>query len=425
MRVTVTRDGGTSPPPPSHRGNPTPMVTNMQKHRPLVLIAISALCACSLAGQPSGESERTSQTSEAVTPASGSKPWLVIKCMASDNTSEPAHMDYNAMFSAGGGGVVDYYNNQSYGFADLSGTVVAPQWINSGFTQQQINGNGSEKNIEQCIDLGLDVYGYNANNFYGFIALYNVVAYAVGGISVNIVGRSGPITNAVLADLWTSPRIFAHEMGHGFTLGHSYGDQSGPYGDSYDIMSAANVLSFETSSCSAAWCGSGCSNDGCPASCSGVTANDCWAGPGLNIWNRVQLGWGAFNGIPFAAITASTPVNSTVSLVPRNHPEMWNPSSGLFMGYLIVPNANGLYGYTIEFITADGWERGITWPGGPAAPVMVIHKVYAGNSTPYLVQESGGVQSDFSHPYTDSTGIKIALRSIQGSPPSATVVISY
>ncbi len=154
----------------------------------------------------------------------------------------------------------------------------------------------------------------------------------------------------------------------------------------------------------------------------------CDTGPGLNIWNRMMLNW--IQSSPVAGIakyrlyaTPSWPATytQTFTVAPRNHPELATvpngSASGVWLG-LIVP-AHQDSGYSVELVTPDGWERGIT-----NAPVLLVHRVYLASSTPYLLTEVGGAQSDTRHPFDDGV-VRIALTGMQGSPRRATVRVSY
>jgi hypothetical protein len=348
----------------------------------------------------------------------------VVLCKPSDYDVVPPKETfafYKNLFTPGTGGIADYFHDQSGGHVDLSGTVVT-DWTtttDTSFVNPQDNGRRDldptltgDEQVSHCVNTqsGLPNFG----SFYNYIAVWNVIVGVGGGIPTNIAGRTVP---AVKMNVGANMVYFAHEMGHGYTLGHSYNDTfnncgggPGEYCDPYDIMSALNVYNYSGNVCFQ------------PPDFHGNYVSDCSAGPGMNLWNKINLGWStsvAGNGFAGTGAFATTPwpqnFDQSIPIAPRNHPEM-NNWRGIY-----VP-AHKEYGYTVEFVTADGWEQGIL-----NAPVLLVHRVFNNNATPYLVTETGGVQTDFTHPFTESNegSLSIALTGISGSPPVATVHVKY
>jgi M6 family metalloprotease-like protein len=369
------------------------------------IVGCIALGACS-----SGAGEEPSAKSSAAAVFEGtpppSTPWLVVLCKVADYPQVPVDRSFYTKLLAtpGTGGLFDYWHDQSYGHVDLTGTVVTDwtttadtsqigsdgqRWINNGVTGDQ--------RVTDCINT--QTKNYDVNKFYNVMAIWNVAVGAQGGLNETIGGKNFP--NAVKMDVGSTPSGFAHEMGHGYGLNHSYGDvlancgaggPDGQYCDGFDIM------------------GGGGSYIGTGTTC--VPNVTCYTGPGLSFWNRYELGWSK-NVVTTPAWPAT--YSQTFTMAPRNHPEI-DQTLGL-----IVP-AHQDSSYTVEFISNDGWESGI------AKPYLAVHRVYnqAGNTnrTPYQLFDQGGWQGDFTHPFDDGS-VRISLLGMSGSPPLATVRVSY
>lgn len=381
-----------------------------------VLLCVGA-GACS-DGRLASKKEAVAAVEQAVVQPPQSTPWLVVLCTPSDNTTPPAYASQNVytnlFATAGMAGVFDYWNAESYGKVDLTGTVVTP-WASalntadgSPKTTAQISADAKTgndvQNLLDCVNTQRSRPDFDT--FFNYIGLYSIAVNAkdVGGVTIGSGCPNKPCRPLVgiLLDIGSSPNFIEHEMGHGYTLGHSFNDtlvncgggNSGVYCDPYDIMS--NTGHYYVGSLCINW----------PQDNHG-----CWTGPGLNLWNRYELGW-----IKNLVSTAGWPNSyaGTFSLAPRTHPE-----STLSLGLLVPAHQDS--GYTVEFVTGESWDQGIS-----NAPVLLVHRYYNnGNATPYLLSETGGVQVDFSHPFNEGV-VTIALQGIsQSSPPYATVRVSY
>jgi hypothetical protein len=368
-----------------------------------------------------------SSTEQALTSVNGNTKWLVVLCQIPNTPAPPASATqayYQKLFAtSGAGGVFDYWSDQSYKRVDLTGTFVT-NWMTSPDSPATINAlvaqgrPGRGQLIADCVNtvasqpasaLGGTAFG----SFFNYVALYNwetdngdsgqpVPKAEVGNASATIAGRSVP---AVLGGVSDAPQAFEHEMGHGFGLNHSYRDTlqncgggPGEYCDLFDNMSEPVSYSFNSS-----WC-------------SPVGAN-CNTGPGLDMWNRHKLGWTLENS---ESGTPAWPNNygsytQTFTLASRGHPELVNGTTPMMLFVEAHQDSN----YTVEFVSSDGWDRGIA-----IAPSIHLDRIYNGNDTPYALFEPGGLQMAPGQPFNEGS-VKIALQSIQGSPPTATVRVSY
>jgi hypothetical protein len=369
---------------------------------------------------PESAPEVTETVANAVTQPPKSAKWLFVLCTASDYATIPPG-DTQAFYqkllaTPGTGGLADYWKSQSNGNVDITGSVVTNwtptsdtsvvgsdgrRWINPNLSAQTV--------IQDCVNTqsGRSDFG----SFYNYVAVWNVIVGSQGGIGTTIAGKT---VNALKMDVGADGPYWQHEMGHGFTLGHSRDDTfgscsggPGEYCNPFDDMSALNWRNTNPM-----FNGPLCINTytGAPFT------SDCRFGPGLDLWNQMQLKWTVRT---FATAAWPNSFNSTVTLAPINHPEL----TANWMGLYVPAHQNS--GYTVEFITRDGWEAGIS-----QAPVLVVNRVFSGDATPYWVTAQGGSQVDFSHPFIESNpgggGVSISLVGINsGNPPTARVAIAY
>jgi hypothetical protein len=101
---------------------------------------------------------------------------VVVLCKFTDLTQEPKQPSYFAqLFSDAGigkGGLLDWYNDVSYGQLSISGTVIAgDRWYSLGMTRYQWAGLNRLDKIVACANQAAgDV---NFNDYYGVIAIFN------------------------------------------------------------------------------------------------------------------------------------------------------------------------------------------------------------------------------------------------------------
>ncbi len=204
----------------------------------LLILLCAAVSSCSGTSPSSGAAnDQVATVEEAVQAPPQSTPWLVVLCKASDYQTVPAGLDvgfFRRLFATRGtGGLLDYWRDQSYGNVDLTGSVVTdwatgpnPSYIasdgNRWIAARPPNSPGSitgQQVIQDCINTQQGKQDFS--KFYNVIALYNVLVGTQGGIGAVVGGKTFPA--AVKVDVGTAGMtVLAHEMGHGYTLGHSF-----------------------------------------------------------------------------------------------------------------------------------------------------------------------------------------------------------
>src|SRR5262249_12011256 len=146
------------------------------------------------------------------------------------------------------------------------------------------------------------------NRFYNVVIVWNT-PIDMGSATITLPGTSRQVV-AVQADNASPQTGIMHEMGHGYTLDHSFGDTTGEYGNPWDIMSALNVFAYPDT-----W-----GPDGCPANYDThkYSVDPCEAGPSLNAWSRYLLGWLTGDHVYTwkGAMAAGGDVTETIDLLP-------------------------------------------------------------------------------------------------------------
>jgi hypothetical protein len=328
--------------------------------------------------------------------ATGTAPWLVLKCKFHDLPNQvwtgASDAAIQQMFTTAGSGqqdysqknIVDYWNVVSNGFVDISGSFAPSGWatLPAGDTTTGWSSAGTEEYASECVK----AWGYTSSlqNYYGVVVIMNGSENDLGCLEGRrlmhphgvlpagygaVAACPGPMTNGNTP--FVDGSHIQHEMGHGFGLTHAhatydasvypntyaqnwddeYGlgcpDPQGDYGDGWDVM--GNFFgSIQTPN--------------------GLT------GPSLNAVHLLQLGW-METARRFTYI-GGTP---TVTLVPVNLPNPAAPS-GEYRVARVPIKASAQHYYTVELMSASNMNAGIA--GNPVAqvvPAVVIHEVNALN----------------------------------------------
>lgn len=128
-------------------------------------VALAAAAAATVAGL-------VVQSSGAL-PITGTKPWVVVLCNFTDDTSTPQTVAYYQQMFAGapnGDGLKEYFNDVSYGNLKIDGTVVR-DWKTLSMTRYQYSGLNRFHKIETCAQAhDADV---NFKNFFGVFVMTN------------------------------------------------------------------------------------------------------------------------------------------------------------------------------------------------------------------------------------------------------------
>ena len=230
----------------------------------------------------------------------------------------------------GTGGAADYWADQSFGAISLSGSSVHG-WYRStmSLTTSQDPNTQRWQRIAGCVDAARA----DARDPYTAPAGTRTVVYMDKCVDSGFQG-------SVLMDPCAPWLAFAaHEMGHGYSLDHSFSNRStdAEYDDPWDIMSAMNVHWFD-----------------------GVYPR---SGPGLVADQRDRLGWiGRSKVTTFGADGAT---DATVLVAPLDSPS----AGGSQLIRVPYDPANARRYYTVELDAKRGWDRGIY------ADTVLIHKL--------------------------------------------------
>ncbi|MBW4717165.1 hypothetical protein [Saccharothrix obliqua] len=302
-------------------------------------------------------------------PVRGHTGWSVLLCKFADRAAEPRAPQFFREFltrdGTGLGGLADYFTDQSGGRITLSGSVVRG-WYTMPYTLAQEQAKDRWTKIQDCV-------GTAAANGYQVPAGHRIIAI------LNDFADSGAAGDRVVLDpgAW-NVGFAAHEMLHGYGLGHSFSDdptyrnvdwaQIGEYDDPWDEMSAMNIHAFGT-------------------------ARFGTSAVGLNGYFRDKLGW-----LPRSRVRTlgSDGIGTrTVTLAPLELPGNAGPQ------LLRIPfdPADPFRYYTVEYRAKTGWSAGI-----PANTVL-IHEVR--NGTPYLLRTRGGTRNPVQSLYANGVSVQI------------------
>jgi hypothetical protein len=307
--------------------------------RGFALLTVSAVTAIGIA---------LPGTASAV-PVRGHTAWSVLLCKFSDQPAEPQapqfFRDFLTDVGFGLGGAADYLDNQSGGRITLRGSAVRG-WFQMSHTLEEDRLLGRWDRSQRCVDAA-SAGGYTVPAGHRIVTILNarVDSGAVGGRVVLDPGA------------W-NVGFAAHELLHGYGLGHSYSNDTsyqnaswsapGEYDDPWDEMSAMHIYAF-------------------------ATARFGTSAVGLNGYHLDRLGWlprqqvftfGAdgvgSRTLTLTALEAATTSGLKLIRIPFNPADLHNY-------------------YTVEFRRQTGWSAGI--PGD----TVLIHEVR--NGIPYLIRD--------------------------------------
>jgi hypothetical protein len=316
------------------------------------------------------------------TPVRGDTGWSVLLCKFSDRSAEPQTPGWFSLFATtagnGLGGLADYWRTVSYGRISLTGSSVHG-WYRMPFTLAQEQGKSRGQRIQDCVDTA-------RNNGWTVPAGHRTMAITNAALDAGSAGG-----RVLLDPNSTNVAFAAHEMGHGYGLGHSFSNdtsyqnaswsQPGEYDDPWDEMSAMNVYGWTTTRY-----GNG--------------------GVGLSAHHLDELGWLPRTRI--VTVGSGGELSRTVTMAPLEVPSATGP---LLVRVPFDP-ADLFHYYTVELRKKTGWSRGI--PGD----TVLIHEVRDG--TPTLLRQLGTagrnpVQS------LNANGVTITINWLSGNNASVTI----
>jgi hypothetical protein len=307
-------------------------------------------------------------------------PWTVLLCRFSDKPATPKPVTFFADFltdaGKGTGGMADYLAGQSFGRVTLTGSTVQG-WYTMTWTLAQYQTIDRATRIQRCVDTAS-------------AAGYAVPAGNRVAVVLNDTVDGGSAGGRVLLDpaAWNM-RFAAHEMLHGYALGHSYSDdatyqnatwsQPGEYDDMWDEMSAQHTYAV-------------------------ATANYGASAIGLNAYNRDKLGWLPMNRV--VTVGADGTGSRTITLAPLESPSAPGP---LLVRIPVDPTDPFDY-YTVEYRRKLGASAGI--PGD----TILLHEIK--NGIPYLLRTGAGGAPAQS---LDARGVQLAVTSMTGDAATVTI----
>jgi len=320
----------------------------------------------------------------AAVPIRGHTGWSILLCKFADQPAEPQGPQFFREFltqdGAGMGGLADYFNDQSGGRITLQGSVVRG-WFTMAHTLEQDGMLSRWDRSQRCVDAAA-AGGYTVPSGHRIIAILNAAI------------DSGATGGRVVLDpgAW-NVGFAAHEMLHGYGLGHSFSNdpnyrnvewaQIGEYDDPWDEQSAMNIYAF--------WTGR-----------FGTSA------VGLNAYHRDRLGW-----LPRSSVLtfgANGIGSRTVTITAL---EAASAAAGQPKLVRIPFNPGDLHNYyTVELRRKVGWSAGI--PGD----VVLIHEVR--NGSPILIRNLADANRSPAQSLNQN-GVQISVGAISGNTATVTI----
>jgi hypothetical protein len=333
------------------------------------LIAVTPALACAAGG--SGSTTLTIMHHK----------FIVLLCRAADVTGDPPHdlPYYQTLFTAKTPSLLNVYNyfvDESYGSADIDGTVVK-NWLNTSETTASLSGLNRIGLAQHCADDYKGLVHFTDYVSGGIITIWNFDIK--GGLDDGTwnppsqVTEDGVSYRFVNGRFYRSVSFFTHEMLHTFGLQHAHGPA---VPDTYvaDLKDMIDLGETHTFGSLKWWDYGDCwSIMGCGY---WTTPDDPYveAGPDLGAAQRDVLGWMPKSSI----VTYGRSGTQTVTLSPANQTSV----AGNLM--IKIPIGDAGY-YTVEYQTTAKWSAGISARGG-MKPSVLIHEVHSDDtSVTYLI----------------------------------------
>ena len=172
--------------------------------------------------------------------ARGNGPWAVLLCRFPDVASTPHPVSwYESLFGANAPGLVDFWNEVSFGRHDVSGTQVLG-WMDLPLPRDAyFNGSSPDLNalFQDCT--GVADPDLDFGTVTGIHMAFNsdLGGYAWGGSAWITRDGLAAFYPTTWMPTWADHKTYAHEMGHGLGMPHSSGPYSQIYDSRWDVMS--------------------------------------------------------------------------------------------------------------------------------------------------------------------------------------------
>jgi len=324
-----------------------------------------------------------------------STPWAIVLCKFSEIPSEPQPPSFfEQLFcqqGAGMGGLLDYWQEISYGAVDLSGSHVYG-WFSLDHTFADDKKLTRLERITKGIQTA-QANGVNLSSYFGIVVILNapdIDQGSVGRVQLDLGAGTKAYGLVVLDPLAWNASVAAHEMGHGFGLRHA---RSAPpyapeavYGDLYDVMGGNGGDGY--------W----------------YTSPDfVKAGPGLNAAYLTELGWLPQTRV--VAVDVNTSNHEAVDLARLENPT----TPGALAARVDVVSAGSAetYSYLIEYRQKDGWDVAIP------NDAVLVHEVRP-DGISYLVAALTSPDEEYINSQFD---FGVVLDDILANPATARIYI--
>jgi hypothetical protein len=317
-------------------------------------------------------------------------PWAILLCKFSDSPAPQHDVAYmtDMFLNRGTGGVADYWNGVSYANIDFAGSVVKG-WYTISQTQAQEVAKGRWDRLNDCV-----AAAKSGSNPYTVPSGYRTLVITSPGIDEWGGGNAAFLSETI--DVTGS----AHEMGHGMGMIHSFSDdpnfrdaswaQIGEYDDEWDLMSAANVYTTQTSRFGS-------------------------FPPGLNGFGLDRAGW-----VPIPRVYTfgrDSAASATVTIAALDHPEV----QGSLLVRVPFDPGDLMHYYTVELRTAKG-----TYGGTPDKGGVMLHEVKLNTNgnvyQSYLLRNHDGNRDPVTS--LNRNGITITVNWVNSNTHQASVTIT-
>ncbi len=296
---------------------------------------------------------------------SGSYPWAVLLFTFKDTSKSEVRkskIHYQSLFSGGNEwNISDYWRGMSGGEIDISGSRIFG-WEEIDLTVKEFDNASRSGALQRAVNFFEEEKGEDLSQFFGVIGVTDSNPDHAASTWVRVDnGSGGKTVHGIIANEgWTvAPEFFAHEMGHGFGLGHAYDDSSrkaeswsspGEYFDHWDIMGGMGNHSFQPS-------------------------NFGSSGPGMSAPMLAEAGWISSDEV------WSKPGSGQIRLVPLSKLEGGgNREYRAAKLEYFNPSRSRKETYWIEHRTPGKWDQGV-----PEEAVL-IRRVEG--ETPHLVNRN-------------------------------------